>query len=253
MNPVATAGLESEIPPLLVLPFGLLLLLIATMPLSPDRVKHAWEKGYPVIAIGLGLVVAGFYFLKIEDGSHVIAHTLQEYASFIALIGSLFVVAGGIHIKVKGEANPMQNVAFLFVGAVLANLIGTTGASMVLIRPFIRMNKIRISAYHIVFFIFLISNVGGALTPIGDPPLFLGYLQGVPFFWLVERCILPWFVSWRRFMSLIRRRTKKCPASCRSKPTSPRAGNSRAGSMCYFWPLLSERYSCLIAGSYARS
>jgi Na+/H+ antiporter NhaD/arsenite permease-like protein len=85
-------------------------------------------------------------------------------------------------------------VIFLLVGAVLANLIGTTGASMVLIRPYIRMNKIRMSAFHVVFFIFIVSNVGGALTPIGDPPLFLGYLRGVPFFWLVEHVLWRWLL-----------------------------------------------------------
>jgi Na+/H+ antiporter NhaD/arsenite permease-like protein len=105
------------------------------------------------------------------------------------------VVAGGIHIKVKGEATPLQNMVFLFVGALLATVIGTTGASMVMIRPYIRMNKIRISAFHVVFFIFLVSNVGGALTPIGDPPLFLGYLRGVPFFWLIDHAVGQWLAT----------------------------------------------------------
>jgi len=86
-------------------------------------------------------------------------------------------------------------VVFLTVGAVLANFIGTTGASMVLIRPWIRMNKIRISQYHVVFFIFIVSNIGGALTPIGDPPLFLGYLRGVPFFWLIEHVMAEWLFT----------------------------------------------------------
>jgi Na+/H+ antiporter NhaD/arsenite permease-like protein len=86
-------------------------------------------------------------------------------------------------------------VVFLAIGAVAASFIGTTGASMVLIRPFIRMNKIRISAYHIVFFIFIVSNCGGALTPIGDPPLFLGYLRGVPFFWLINQVLFAWLAT----------------------------------------------------------
>ena len=111
------------------------------------------------------------------------------------LIGSLFVVAGGIHIKTSGEATPLQNVIFLLIGGMLANFVGTTGASMVLIRPFIRMNKIRINAFHIVFFIFVVSNVGGALTPIGDPPLFLGFLRGVPFFWLPEKVMPQWLTT----------------------------------------------------------
>jgi len=185
----------ADIPLWLIAPFALLLLLIATMPLTPARVKHLWEHYYPHVAVGLGLVVAIYYVFRIPSGGAILSHTLQEYVSFIILIGSLFVVAGGIHLKVKGEASPMENVIFLAVGAVLANFIGTTGASMVLIRPWIRMNKIRISAFHVVFFIFIVSNVGGALTPIGDPPLFLGFLRGVPFFWLIEHVMVQWIFT----------------------------------------------------------
>ncbi len=190
----ATAGLEM-IPPVLLVPFGLLLLLIAIMPLTPTRAHHWWERNYPFVSVGLAMIVGGYYLLKVPAGGTQLGHSLHEYASFIALIGSLFVVAGGIHLQVKGEATPWENVLFLLVGAVLANVIGTTGASVVLIRPWIRMNKLRVSAYHIVFFIFVVSNVGGALTPIGDPPLFLGYLHGVPFFWLVEHLWAQWLVT----------------------------------------------------------
>jgi Na+/H+ antiporter NhaD/arsenite permease-like protein len=183
---------DAAIPLWLAVPFALLLLLIAVMPLSPARIKHFWEHYYPHVAIGLGLCVVAFYLFRIPLGGSLVLGTVTEYFSFIALIGSLFVVSGGIHINVKGNAKPWTNVIFLGIGAVVANLIGTTGASMVLIRPFIRMNKSRISAYHIVFFIFLVSNCGGSLTPIGDPPLFLGYLRGVPFFWLFQKVILQW-------------------------------------------------------------
>jgi Na+/H+ antiporter NhaD/arsenite permease-like protein len=185
----------ADIPPLLIIPFGLLLLLIATMPLTPPRVKHFWEHYYPHLALALGALVGAYYLLRIPAGGTIIAHTAHEYFSFIVLIGALFVVAGGIHLKVRGEATPGGNVVFLAVGAVIANFIGTTGASMVLIRPWIRMNKIRSSAYHVVFFIFIVSNIGGALTPIGDPPLFLGFLRGVPFFWLVDRVAVQWLVT----------------------------------------------------------
>src|SRR5687767_11072955 len=161
-----------DIPLWLIAPFGLLLLLIATMPLTPPRVKHVWEHYYPHIAIALGAAVVIYYLVRIPSGGSILAHTMHEYFSFIVLIGSLFVVAGGIHIKVKGEATPMINVAFLAIAAIAANFVGTTGASMVLIRPWIRMNKIRVSAFHVIFFIFIVSNIGGALTPIGDPPLF---------------------------------------------------------------------------------
>ena len=184
-----------EIPLWLIAPFALLLLLIAAMPLSPPRVKHLWEHYYPHVAIAFGAVVAAYYLARVPGGGGLLAHTLHEYFSFIVLIGSLFVVAGGIHIKVSGESTPLVNVAFLAVGAIAANLIGTTGASMVLIRPWIRMNKIRIGPFHVVFFIFVVSNLGGALTPIGDPPLFLGYLRGVPFFWLIEHVIAQWSLT----------------------------------------------------------
>jgi len=162
------------------------------MPLAGSGLKHWWERHYPVVSIGLGLLVACVYLLWMPAGLHRVGDTLGEYFSFICLIGALFVVAGGILIHVKGEFTPMGNVVFLLVGAVLANFIGTTGASMVLIRPFIRANKIRISGYHVVFFIFVVSNCGGALTPVGDPPLFLGYLRGVPFFWLIEHVLPVW-------------------------------------------------------------
>ncbi len=188
------AALSGDIPPVLIVPFGLLLALIAVMPLAPAKAKHFWEHYYPLVAIGLGMVVVGFYLARLPGGGLTVARALHEYFSFISLIGSLFVVAGGIHLNVKGEATPRDNVVFLAVGAVAANLIGTTGASMVLIRPWIRMNKIRISAFHIVFFIFIVSNCGGALTPIGDPPLFLGYLRGVPFFWLLDHVIDEWLL-----------------------------------------------------------
>src|SRR4249920_3891833 len=105
----------TEIPPALLIPFGLLLLLIATMPLSPAKVKHFWEHNYHFVALGLAVFVAAFYFLKIPTGGTEIAHTAKEYFSFIVLIGSLYVVAGGIHIKTSGESTPMQNVIFLLL------------------------------------------------------------------------------------------------------------------------------------------
>jgi Na+/H+ antiporter NhaD/arsenite permease-like protein len=183
----------AEVPLAMVTPFGLLLLLIAALPLARPVVKHWWEKYYPLVSLGLGALVAAYYFSR-AGGGVVVANTLREYISFICLIGAIYVVAGGIHIHVQGEATPLANVAFLALGAVLANVIGTTGASMVLIRPWIRMNKIRASGHHVVFFIFLVSNIGGALTPMG-PPLFLGYLVGVPFFWLVGHVIVQWLVT----------------------------------------------------------
>lgn len=182
----------ASVPIWLTAPFVLLLLLIAVMPLTPHGLKHFWEKAYVYIAPGLGALVAAWYLLNSAHGGSEVLAVFHEYAAFIALIGSLFVVAGGLHLGVRGAATPMENVRFLALGALVANLIGTTGASMVFIRPWLRMNKGRISPYHVVFFIFVVSNCGGALTPIGDPPLFLGYLRGVPFFWLLGNAFLPW-------------------------------------------------------------
>ena len=174
--------------PWMMLPFGLLL---ATIALAPLFFSDWWSKHYAKVAFGAAIIVVAYYIFGIHAGHRVLA-TGHEYFSFIALIGSLFVVSGGIHINVKGEASPVVNVVFLLIGAVTANLLGTTGASMLLIRPWIRMNKYRITAYHIVFFIFIVSNVGGCLTPIGDPPLFLGYLYGIPFWWVAEHCLPMW-------------------------------------------------------------
>ena len=182
------ASAAQEPSPWMILPFILMLLAIALMPFIH---AHWWEKHYAKLAVGLGLFTAGYYVFFLRDGSHML-EVAHEYVSFIALIGSLFVVAGGIHIRVRGEATPLRNTLFLATGAVLANFIGTTGASILMIRPWIRMNKYRITAFHVVFFIFIVSNVGGALTPIGDPPLFLGYLKGVPFFWTTEHLWPAW-------------------------------------------------------------
>jgi Na+/H+ antiporter NhaD/arsenite permease-like protein len=177
--------------PWMILPFGVMLLSIALMPFIH---LHWWEKNYPKVAIVLGLFTAGYYFFVLGERGRLL-DVAHEYISFIALIGSLFIVAGGVHIRVRGEATPLRNTVFLAIGAVIANFIGTTGASMLMIRPWIRMNKYRITAFHVVFFIFIVSNAGGALTPIGDPPLFLGYLKGVPFFWTTEHLWMPWLVT----------------------------------------------------------
>jgi len=177
---------------LMVAPFAILLLAIALMPFIH---KHHWENHYPKIAIGLGLITTVYYVGFLHNAPRMLA-SLVEYCGFMALIGSLFVIAGGIHINMTGRSTPAVNTGLLALGAVLANVIGTTGASMLLIRPFLRINKDRVAPYHVVFFIFLVSNIGGGLTPIGDPPLFLGYLKGVPFFWLLTKpsVLGAWFV-----------------------------------------------------------
>lgn len=172
-----------------VIPFALLLIMIATGPLF---YPHFWHKNYPAVAAVLGLIVVVYYLGFLGDTHHPL-HSFAEYFSFICLIAALFIASGGILIKVDREGTPWVNIILLVFGAFIANIIGTTGASMLLIRPFIRLNKARIKPYHIVFFIFMVSNVGGCLTPIGDPPLFLGFLKGVPFFWTVEHLFIKWF------------------------------------------------------------
>ncbi len=162
--------------------------MIATGPLFYE---HFWHKNYPIIAVGLACIVVLYYLFVLHD-THGPVHALAEYLQFIALLSSLYIASGGIMINVDKRATPMANVILLLVGAVIANLIGTTGASMLLIRPFIRLNKGRIQPYHIIFFIFMVSNIGGALTPIGDPPLFLGFLKGVPFMWTVTHNFVEW-------------------------------------------------------------
>lgn len=201
------------------LPFVVLLSCIALFPLIN---RHWWEKYYPAVALGLGAVVVYHLLFNLKDALSLI-HTGHEYLSFIALIGSLYIVAGGIHINVKGEATPAANCVFLLIGAVLANFLGTTGASMVLIRPWMRMNKYRLTAFHIVFFIFIVSNIGGGLTPIGDPPLFLGYLKGVPFFWVLENVIVVWLLAiaflLAVFYALDAVNYRRAPAEVRAKET----------------------------------
>jgi Na+/H+ antiporter NhaD/arsenite permease-like protein len=174
--------------PVMIVPFALLLLAIA---LGPLVARHWWEKHYPKVSIALGLITLAYYCFGLSAYARVL-HTAHEYISFIVLIGALFIVSGGIHITVRGEATPLANTVFLLIGAILANIFGTTGASMLLIRPWIRMNKYRVTAHHIVFFMFVVSNVGGCLTPVGDPPLFLGYLKGIPFWWVAEHCWHVW-------------------------------------------------------------
>src|SRR5713101_2364116 len=163
-----------------VAPFGMMLLSIAILPLAAPRFWESNARKLGVAAL-LGLPLLLLY---LGDDPSALVHTGRDYLSFIVLLGSLFVVSGGILATGDLEATTRTNTAFLAAGSVLASLIGTTGASVLLIRPLLSTNQERARIKHtVIFFIFIVSNIGGMLTPLGDPPLFLGYLQGVPFTW----------------------------------------------------------------------
>ena len=163
-----------------VLPFVAMLLAIAICPLSAP---HWWERNANKLLVS-GVLGAPVLVLYLAREPAVLVHAALEYVSFIALLAGLFVISGGILLRGDLVATPMTNAGFLAIGSVLASIIGTTGASMLLLRPLLQTNAERRHVKHtVIFFIFLVSNVGGMLTPLGDPPLFLGYLQGVPFAW----------------------------------------------------------------------
>jgi Na+/H+ antiporter NhaD/arsenite permease-like protein len=166
-----------------VLPFIGILLCIAIIPLIN---AHFWEKNLWWISLGIFCIPMAVIF-SVFMGEQLRELSIEkafDYISFIILLASLFVISGGILIKGSLAGTPKVNAIFLFIGSILASFIGTTGASMLLVRPLIRANKDRRKKAHvIIFFIFLVSNIGGLLTPLGDPPLFLGYLQGIPFEW----------------------------------------------------------------------
>ncbi len=163
-----------------IIPFGAMLLAIATLPLTAP---HWWEpnRNKLILSVLLGAPVLALYLVR-QPGA--LTGMAGEYVSFIILVAGLYAISGGLLLRGDLEATPATNTVFLALGATLASLIGTTGASMLLIRPLLQTNRERRRVKHtVVFFIFLVSNIGGLLTPLGDPPLFLGYLQGVPFTW----------------------------------------------------------------------
>jgi Na+/H+ antiporter NhaD/arsenite permease-like protein len=179
-----------------VVPFALMLLSIAIIPLVKP---HWWErnlhKGY--ISVVLGTLMLVYLLAAAPAGAHErLAVTLLDYVAFIALLGSLFVVSGGIYLRGSLVGTPGVNALILLIGSVLASFMGTTGAAMLLLRPTLRANAWRKSQVHVViFFTFLVANIGGLLTPLGDPPLYLGFLKGVPFQWTLVNLIPEWAVT----------------------------------------------------------
>lgn len=180
-----------QIPLFSILPFLLMLLSIALFPLFWNRF---WEKNKNKLLIAVVLSVPVIIYLLSNDLTENLVHTLVfDYVPFLILLGSLFTITGGIYLSGDIEAKPSINTLFLAIGAVLASFIGTTGAAMLLIRPLIQTNKERKFKVHtILFFIGIVANCGGLLTPLGDPPLFMMYLRGAPFQWFFN--LLPeWF------------------------------------------------------------
>lgn len=177
-------GGEAGLPPMWTTVFFITMLLcIAILPLT--KLEHWWHKNSNKLIVGLVLAAYPLVHVTvIQPNTHALMESLHEYFSFIILLGTLFYVSGGVYLSGDLKASPKTNLAFLTFGTLIASFIGTTGASMLLIRPVLRTNHERQHKVHVViFFIFLVSNIGGSLLPIGDPPLFLGYLQGVPFLW----------------------------------------------------------------------
>jgi Na+/H+ antiporter NhaD/arsenite permease-like protein len=186
--PAAAAEVDgASLSALWSIPFAGVLLSIALMPLFAQRI---WHHHYGKIAAGWAVLFLLPFALLHGAGTTagLLAHTLlAEYIPFLILLVALYTAAGGIYISGNLHGSPALNVAIMAVGSVLASIMGTTGASMLLIRPLIRANDNRRHVAHVVvFFIFTVSNAGGSLTPLGDPPLFLGFLKGVDFFWTVQ-------------------------------------------------------------------
>ena len=177
--------LGAQLPLVSALPFVALLLAIALAPLAaPTWWHHNRNKALVAFLISVPVLL---YLGRTEIGRQLLLEKAHEYAGFIVVIGALFMITGGIHIEGSLAGTPLVNTAMLAIGAVLCNLLGTTGASVLLIRPLLRANKRRKRVAHIViFFIFIVGNCGGLLTPIGDPPLLLGFLKGVPFTWTLR-------------------------------------------------------------------
>jgi Na+/H+ antiporter NhaD/arsenite permease-like protein len=175
--------LGATLPAWSAIPFAGILLSIALFPLLAP---HFWHHHYPKVAAFWALILL-FPFLASYGRAalgEVLHMAIVDYIPFIILIGTLFTIGGGIYVRGSLQGRPSVNALLLLIGTLLASWIGTTGAAMVLIRPLLRANKHRRYRSHtVVFFIFLVANIGGALTPLGDPPLFLGFLHGVPFFW----------------------------------------------------------------------
>jgi len=191
LHAAAALQLGHQFPLWSVAPFVIMLIGIAVLPLVAGRI---WEYNHNKALLSLVLGAPVAIWTATLDSSAVV-HAAGEYVAFIVLLGALFVISGGIVVRGTLAGTPGLNTVLLGIGAVLASIIGTTGASMLLVRPLLRANSVRWRKAHVfVFFIFIVANAGGLLTPMGDPPLFLGFLRGVPFTWTL-RLWRPWLLA----------------------------------------------------------
>jgi Na+/H+ antiporter NhaD/arsenite permease-like protein len=220
----------------LYVPFVGIILSIALLPLIAPKI---WHQHYGKIAFGW-LIVGALnivYFFSIETAIHRISHTLLlEYIPFICLVLSLYTISGGLRVHVHANPTPRLNTLILLLGGIFSNLIGTAGASMILIRPFLKLNQHRTNRIHqVIFFIFIVSNVGGVLTPLGDPPLFMGFLKGVDFFWTAQQLILPYTITMGLLLvGFYVIDYRLCDTEYRSQPDQHKVQVSVDGKMHFF-------------------
>ncbi|HEY8020613.1 MAG TPA: sodium:proton antiporter [Thermoanaerobaculia bacterium] len=182
----AVGGLGAALPTWSALPFAGILLSIALLPIAAP---HFWRRHHPKVALawGVALAVPFVWIYRADAVQEILRVAIAEYLPFIVLLAALYTIGGGVQVRGTLRGSPAVNTAILALGTVLASWVGTTGAAMLLVRPLLRANAGRQHRAHtVVFFIALVANVGGALTPLGDPPLFLGFLAGVPFFWTLS-------------------------------------------------------------------
>ena len=187
-------GPVDGVPPVwTVFPFVAFLVAVAALPLVAPKFWHP-NRNKLLLSLAVGLPVAAYLLAATDHGAGRLAHVALEFTAFISLLGALYVISGGIRFKGSLAGTPLTNTVILGIGGLMASFIGTTGASMLLIRPLLRANESRLRKAHVVvFFIFIVSNTGGLLTPLGDPPLYLGFLRGVPFLWTLK-LLVPWLI-----------------------------------------------------------